>query len=64
MDPTLAAALVAAIPAVIAALRASTGVKEIRRVKSMLNAHLTDPNAHKPTARSVRVVPMERTDGA
>jgi hypothetical protein len=55
VDPNaLIAALAAAIPATVAALRTGTGVKEIRRVKSMLQAHLTDPNAHDPNKNAVR----------
>jgi hypothetical protein len=53
------AAGVGAVPATVAALRSGVGVREIRRVRSMLHAHIGDPSAHE---RKIR--PIQRKEGA
>lgn len=53
------AAGVGAVPATVAALRSGVGVREIRRVRSMLHAHINDPGAHD---RKIR--PIQRKEGA
>lgn len=53
------AASIAAIPATIAALKANTGIREVRRIRSMLSAHLADPDAHKHP-RPIRAVNTRR----
>jgi hypothetical protein len=54
------AAAIGAIPAIIAATKANTGIREIRRVRSMLQAHLTDPRAHHLDARPIRALNSRR----